>query len=560
MKIFYWKIFLPTILQLTTALEINDEKNPSGTIEFSTDESIQFSSLSGASSVELVTSFPRGCGRKDIDFLQLKVKEHQSNGEERVYKGCSGSDFPPSIKLPVTVLISSSNWTSSAATMSYFFSSRSPPGPRLIGCSVSFSSLSSKILQIESKNSRAFSVLCPAGCAGTDGGVFGDSKMGFDSKSSICRSGIHAGEISDRFGGILELRKVPAGSDDVIIIPGSTLNSIKSLQTKNSKTNFIPIGFLKEPSKCGNKNILKVDLEKIKTSSFLKAFLDKSDPEMTPVETVLNWKGENAFSNGAFPWAPAIEDRKPWIQVDFNGLMRLERIETKGSDLKPFPWSASKFEIQIYKDGEWTSLEESFSADIASSSHTFMTPLLAEKIRLYPEAAVDSPVPAMNILFYGCEAPLPPHDNSAVLIAVIIALAGVALILALVSLLLIRRTKSKEAKFSKTVFRAPNIYTQNPMDTIQNMKYVSYTQPNFNPPPLGAPQNHPGRMFNPPYSEEQNYNIPFIHHARKMTTLPPAPAPFSHEYSDLETLPIKKQLHQNLKDSSYDDHTYSTLG
>jgi hypothetical protein len=41
-------------------------------------------------------------------------------------------------------------------------------------------------------------------------------------------------------------------------------------------------------------------------------------------------------------------------------------------------------------------------------SHTFMTPLLAEKIRIYPEAAADSPVPAMNILFYGCEAPLPP--------------------------------------------------------------------------------------------------------------------------------------------------------
>ena len=112
-----------------------------------------------------------------------------------------------------------------------------------------------------------------------------------------------------------------------------------------------------------------------------------------------------------------------------------------------------------------------------------MTPLLAEKIRLYPEAASDSPVPAMNILFYGCEAPLPPQgknhrtnpphsslDNSAVLIAVIIALAGVALILALVSLLLIRRTKSKEAKFSKTVFRAPNIYTQNPVDTIQVLK------------------------------------------------------------------------------------------
>ena len=172
------------------------------------------------------------------------------------------------------------------------------------------------------------------------------------------------------------------------------------------------------------------------------------------------------------------------------------------------------------------------------------------------------------------------------LIAVIIALAGVALILALVSLLLIRRTKSKEAKFSKTVFRAPNFYTQNPMDAIQvrigwknwllekifqiflldfhfqsifqNMKYVSYAQPNFNPPL--APPNHPGRIFNPPNSEEQSYNIPFIHHARKMTTLPPAPAPFSHEYSDLETLPIKKQLHENLKDSSYDDHTYSTLG
>ena len=136
--------------------------------------------------------------------------------------------------------------------------------------------------------------------------------------------------------------------------------------------------------------------------------------------------------------------------------MRLERIETKGSQLNPFPWSASKFEIQIYKEGEWNSLSEQFSAVIASSrwkieikeenflqkrlkeitaalcsfqnserkmtiltvvwkkirnvhfSHTFMTPLLAEKIRIYPEAAAYSPVSAMNILFYGCEAPLPP--------------------------------------------------------------------------------------------------------------------------------------------------------
>ena len=47
--------------------------------------------------------------------------------------------------------------------------------------------------------------------------------------------------------------------------------------------------------------------------------------------------------------------------------MRLERIETKGSELNPFPWSASQFKIQIYKEGEWNSLQEQFSADIASS-------------------------------------------------------------------------------------------------------------------------------------------------------------------------------------------------
>ena len=38
------------------------------------------------------------------------------------------------------------------------------------------------------------------------------------------------------------------------------------------------------------------------------------------------------------------------------------------------------------------------------------------------------------------------------------------------------------------------------------MKYVSYAQPQNGHQP---PQNHPGRMFNPPYSNESQYNIPF---------------------------------------------------
>jgi len=191
--------------------------------------------------------------------------------------------------------------------VSYFFSSRSPPAPRLIGCDVSFSSISSQ----KTDKAEKMTVLCPAGCAQTSGGVFGEAKVGFDPKSSICRAGIHAAEISDSFGGALELTHVVTPDD---LLPGSISNSIRSLQSI-SKTNFIPIGFSKEPSKCGNENILEVDLEKVKTSSFLKAYLDSSDPEMTPVETVLNWKGENAFSGGAFPWAPAIEDKNPWIQV-----------------------------------------------------------------------------------------------------------------------------------------------------------------------------------------------------------------------------------------------------
>ena len=94
------------------------------------------------------------------------------------------------------------------------------------------------------------------------------------------------------------------------------------------------------------------------------------------------------------------------------------------------------------------------------------------------------------------------------------------------------------------------------------MKYVSYAQ-QPNSYHQTATQKHPGRMLNPPYSTETQYNIPFIHHAQKMTTLPPAPAPFAHEYSDLETLQIKKNklMQENcFKDSSYDDHTYSTLG
>jgi hypothetical protein len=191
--------------------------------------------------------------------------------------------------------------------VSYFFSSRSPPAPRLIGCDVSFSSISSQ----KTDKAEKMTVLCPAGCAQTSGGVFGEAKVGFDPKSSICRAGIHAAEISNSFGGALELTHVVTPDD---LLPGSISNSIRSLQSI-SKTNFIPIGFSKEPSKCGNENILEVDLEKVKTSSFLKAYLDSSDPEMTPVETVLNWKGVNAFSGGAFPWAPAIEDKNPWIQV-----------------------------------------------------------------------------------------------------------------------------------------------------------------------------------------------------------------------------------------------------
>lgn len=92
------------------------------------------------------------------------------------------------------------------------------------------------------------------------------------------------------------------------------------------------------------------------------------------------------------------------------------------------------------------------------------------------------------------------------------------------------------------------------------MKYVSYAQPATGH--NQTTQIHPGRMFNPPYSNETQYNIPFIQHARKMTTLPPVPAPYAHEYSDLETLPIKKNnvMQENFKDNSYDDHTYSTLG
>ena len=75
-------------------------------------------------------------------------------------------------------------------------------------------------------------VLCPAGCVKTSGGVFGEAKVGFDPRSSVCRAGIHAGEISDLFGGALELTHV-ATSDD--LLPGSIANSIRSLQSKIQK-------------------------------------------------------------------------------------------------------------------------------------------------------------------------------------------------------------------------------------------------------------------------------------------------------------------------------------
>lgn len=185
---------------------------------------------------------------------------------------------------------------------------------------------------------------CPADCIDIDHvPVIGGQYEQYGEKSSICRSAIHSGAITNGLGGVIRIEPQRSPLDLRESFSSIMSNSISSLDGPGGAAFQIR----SQSTKLCAALPLAIGDEQVTSSSFLHKYIEPHVDGVEPVETMLNWVASHAVSKSASPWAPALDDVDPWIQIDFQSLFNIEKIETAGSTISPFDFKPNQFTVKI---------------------------------------------------------------------------------------------------------------------------------------------------------------------------------------------------------------------
>nr|CAB3236315.1 discoidin, CUB and LCCL domain-containing protein 2 [Phallusia mammillata] len=176
-------------------------------------------------------------------------------------------------------------------------------------------------------SSQTFNVVCPSGCVGIPSHlIYGDDMYRDD--SHLCLAAVHAGVISDSFGGRVQVKK---GSHKVLFHMMIANNVTASIGGYWDVTFYFPVA-----KDCAKE--IEYDPRRVTASSY-----------WNETRTKTLWSPNKAVFRSQGGWSPSNPMTNEWLQVDLEKNWNITAIATKGSSL-PHKW-ATAYRIKYSYNG-----------------------------------------------------------------------------------------------------------------------------------------------------------------------------------------------------------------
>nr|XP_039261332.1 discoidin, CUB and LCCL domain-containing protein 2-like [Styela clava] len=249
----------------------------------------------------------------------------------------------------------------------------------------------------------SYSVLCAGGCGNiTDLSVRG--KDPYRDDSFLCKAAVHAGVISDLFGGRIDVRKVPGK----MWYMASEANGVV---TETGVMSDTMIKFVRPDESCNS--LIEFHENQLTASSYWTK--DTTGPDKSP--NLSEWKPDKAILGKQIEaWSPNNPTTEQWLQVDLRETKVITAISTRGST-KDF-YTTKSYRIAYRNDTEspWTFYrEEGVGYDkvfvgnkniFQETRNNFIRPRIVGRFfRVYPTPVrSDDFRYSLQIALYGCDA------------------------------------------------------------------------------------------------------------------------------------------------------------
>uniref|UniRef100_A0A8D0H5P7 Discoidin, CUB and LCCL domain containing 2 n=1 Tax=Sphenodon punctatus TaxID=8508 RepID=A0A8D0H5P7_SPHPU len=229
---------------------------------------------------------------------------------------------------------------------------------------------------------QEFTKYCPAGCLIPFADISGTIPHGYRDSSSLCMAGVHAGVVSNIFGGQI----------NVVISKGIPYYESSLANNVTSKVGPLSASlFTFKTSGCygtlGMESGVIPDSQ-ITASSFLEW------PDQNGQANI--WKPERArLKRPGPPWGALTTDEYQWLQIDLNKEKRITGIITTGSTLAEYYYYVSAYRILYSDDAQkWTVYREPgidydkiFQGNTEyyqEARNNFIPPIVARFVRVNP--------------------------------------------------------------------------------------------------------------------------------------------------------------------------------
>ncbi|XP_076819474.1 uncharacterized protein LOC143465177 isoform X1 [Clavelina lepadiformis] len=247
---------------------------------------------------------------------------------------------------------------------------------------------------------ESFSVLCPSGCAtvrqNKNDGLWGN--LAYRDDSRLCQSAVHAGVISDNFGGRVRVKRQPG----LVLYMNNLSNNV------TSQSGAISDYMITFPDReiCDEK--IEFKEKQLTASSFWNTTSrNKRRQEFLPRKAM--------FTSPKEAWSPDDPTIEQWLQVDLSSYMNITGIETKGAS-EPYYYTRS-FKIKYSVDNiTWVWYKENGrrSAKIFKGNENFFSTvrnnfvkptIIANHIRVYPTTVTKPQYDryALKLALNGCK-------------------------------------------------------------------------------------------------------------------------------------------------------------
>ncbi|XP_016353284.1 discoidin, CUB and LCCL domain-containing protein 1-like isoform X2 [Sinocyclocheilus anshuiensis] len=243
---------------------------------------------------------------------------------------------------------------------------------------------------------------CPAGCAAVTGDVSGDISLGYRHTSVLCKSAVHAGVITDQFGGPITVEERRGLSH----YPAVRANGIQSKDGSLSETLFTFV-----TNDCNQQTIL----QPVSTTTSLSSHSISSDG------SEVDW-----FPNSTQPGvSDDLNNNHPkWLQIDLGEKRRITGILTTGLTIAGFGYFVKNYKIEYKESSRWRTFVQYNNSDdmifegntdsLHQTRNTFHPSIVARSIRIVPQQWHRTI--AMRVQLLGCPyvKPIPVNSSSPV--------------------------------------------------------------------------------------------------------------------------------------------------